>query len=363
MRLRRQLLNALATTASTLLVATPPKLPAVTLNPEQTNPGASVTFSGVNFEAGKPVDVTVSPALTYSPSNPVTDSSGSFGVTLAVPRLGAASSYRVCASGAGVSDPLCRVLTVVLPTPSPSPSPTPQGFIQPSAASAPATTRLDVTGTGFPPGQHFQLTIGSQVVKMVDIDAAGGFNVSFPVPDLSPGPYSLCVVEPAGNQCVTFTVTAAPSPTPVATATPSAPPTPTSTPSQTASTTGANPRGGASPLAFVTRPPFALFPGLLLLGLIGLFAYRLWAMRPAPALDEVLVTHKAPPPRSGPSPVDLAGAGQSPAPAASPPSSDLPPTTVVPYEWVEPPQPTAYRPPLDAPGPLDSPPDLPQASD
>jgi hypothetical protein len=348
----------------TLLVATPPKLPTVTLNPERTTPGASVAFTGINFEASKPVVVTVAPALTYTPSNPTTDATGSFDVSLAIPRQGAASSYRVCASGAGVSDPLCRVLTVVLPTPSPSPSPTPQGFLQPSAASAPATTRLDVTGTGFPPNQQFQLTIGNQAVKTVDTDAAGGFTVSFPVPDLAPGPYNLCVVEPGlGNQCVTLTITAAPSPIPAETATPSTPPvTPAPTPSQTASTAGVNPRGGASALAFITHPPFSLFPGLLLLGLIGLFAYRLWAMRPAPALDEVLVTHKAPPPRNGPSPTDLAGAAQPPAPAPASPSDQIAPT-VFPYESAERPHTSAAHPPVDAPKPLDSPPDLPLPGD
>jgi hypothetical protein len=206
-------------------------------------------------------------------------------------------------------------------------------------------------------------------MKTVETDAAGGFTVSFPVPELAPGAYDLCVVEPGrGNQCVMLTITAAPSPTPVATATPSTPSTPSTTPaptpSQTASTAAVNPGAGASALAFVTRPPFAFFPGLLLLGLIGLFAYRLWAMRPPPALDEVLVTHKAPPPRTGPSPTDLAGAALPPPPATVPPSPPHPVVTpVVPYESAEPRHTTAPRPPVAAPRPLDSPPDLPQASD
>ncbi|GAC1653495.1 MAG: hypothetical protein NVS9B1_02880 [Candidatus Dormibacteraceae bacterium] len=339
--------------------------------------------------SGNPNQLPTSYSLTYSPGGGAAQTYSAITRAATVSGLtnGVLYTFYLTAIGpGGASQPATATATPVGPSPSPSPpppsptptptpiptiapqptpSPTPQGGIGVDPAAAPATSRVNVFGSGLPPTADLPLLFDGVAFDHAATDASGNLAKSVGIPDTaSVGDHLICVDEgAAGKVCANFHVTPpAPSPTPAAspTAASSPSPSPVASPTPIALAVQPPPNSGSSPLGFITRPPFIFFPILLLLAALGWFVYWLWTQRPGPALGEVTVVHKAAPPRTW---------SQEAPPAVTPPPTGAPapapaPPPAIHYET--PAGPKAPPPPSlgpGAPSTADVPPDLPEALD
>lgn len=222
------------------------------------------------------------------------------------------------------------------PTPAPTPTPASAGVLalQPSLG-APGTT-VTVQGRGFRKGEQVTIYWDSPEHSFGQVTAGdqGEFKLDVKVPEGDPGQHQVCPLEPGPQQgCGQFKLEAAapsPSPSPSATTVPTpsaaalASPLPTQVPD---GLTGQRP----SAVAALLRPPFVIFPILVLVALLGGCAYWIWlgsrGRRPAP-VAAATVTHRslrpaAPVPPPAARPPALAEAPPAP-PAAPPGAPDLP---------------------------------------
>lgn len=231
---------------------------------------------------------------------------------------------------------------------------TPQGSLALDPAAAPAGSSVKLSGTGFPAGQSFPVTLDGTEVTQAPADGNGVIAIVLNIPaQTPPGGHVVCVSEAAGNLCANLTVQPAPSPSPSPSPSTSPSPSPSTSPTDAPPPASTGGTGSLTLLGTITRPPFVFFPILLLLALVGGIAYLLWSRRPGLEISEVTVQHRAPTLR------------EYEAPMAPRPEPETPAPAPIHYESAEPrlPTPAAEDRPPAPPSGADVPPELPEASD
>ncbi len=182
------------------------------------------------------------------------------------------------------------------PSPPPTPTPTPpsQGVLSLTPAETQPGTVVAVTGSQFSPGERVfvYLDTPDRTLLPAQADAQGGFKGDAPIlGDVAPGEHQLCVAEQPAPRCASLRVLAKSTPAPTA-----APATALPTPggiSSPGSLPTAQPT--VSPVSLLLRPPFVLFPALLLLAAVGgcIFWIVQGRRRPAPVLPAARVIHRS----------------------------------------------------------------------
>ncbi|MEA2592199.1 MAG: large repetitive protein [Actinomycetota bacterium] len=288
-------------------------------------------------------------------------------------------------------------------------APLPQGAnigLQPTAGGP--STAITVTGDQFLKNESLTLywDVTNHVATSVVTDGNGSFTkVIKPFAGDKPKVHKLCAsVQP--HPCASFSLQAAPTPTPGVTPLPGDTSTPTPGATNTPQASGVRPGGGGiSGLDIITRPPFVFLPIIAIIGILGVLAYWLFSRRRStPPGSSATVVHRAtrpdymaPFPTAGSAPVAPRDPAQPSAwdapvqpyapPPAQPPTWDAPGQAAQPYAPPaqpavppavpppavappEPPAPPATPPrtiewpaPPAPPAAPDAPPDLPQPSD
>lgn len=205
--------------------------------------------------------------------------------------------------------------------------------LQPSLG-APGTT-ITIQGSGFRKGEQGTLYWDSPSTPFgpFTADDAGAFRLDVKAPAGEAGQHAICPLQPGPAQgCVQFKLEA-PAPSPSATPSPPAAPTPPVVAGPVASSTpGLASTDRPVAVAALLRPPFVIFPILLLLALLGGCALWIWAGRRRPPAPVATVLHRSQGPRTDAGPPAPTPAGPrsdprapDPAPRSGPPApADLP---------------------------------------
>ena len=409
-------------TATNLMGTGPPSAPA-TATPHATPPGRPTNLGATNLGSGQirldwtpPTSKGSMPSgnasqidhynVSVNPGGTRAQVPGSGPLTYTASGLADNVTYTFQVSATNTRPLTGAAATVYAPLPTGA-----NMGLQPTAGLA--NTTITVTGQLFLKNESITLywDVPTHVAASVVTDGSGSFTkVVKPFAGDKPKVHTLYAsVQPKPH--ATFTLRAAPTPTPGVTPSPVETPTPTS--GGTPQASGARPGGGGiSGLDIITRPPFVFLPILGILGILGVLAYWLLSRRrQVPPTSAATVVHRAtrpdymapfptaattpaaPPspvqPSAWDAPVQSARPAQPYAPAAvqpppaqpyAPPAVQPPPATYVPTPYVPPPVPpqatppppapptappraAAWPPPQNPPAVPDEPPDLPQPSD
>jgi hypothetical protein len=226
--------------------------------------------------------------------------------------------------------------------------------MQPTAGQA--NTSITVTGQSFLKNESISLywDVTSHVATSVVTDDNGAFTkVIKPYPGDKPKVHKLCAnVQP--HPCASFSLQAAPTPTPGVTPSPvDSSPTPSASQPPQASGVRTGGTGGISGLDIITRPPFVFLPIIALIGIIGVLAYWFLSRRRSMPPSSATVVHRATrpdymapfPPAGSAAPVPP----RDPAQASAWDAPVQPPPPVQPY--VPPPQPPTWDAPAQPASP------------
>jgi len=159
-----------------------------------------------------------------------------------------------------------------------------QGIISLTPSDGPPGTTVDISGSGLPPCDGLWIYIGSTPIASATVGGqdplTGTFGVSFTVPNLAPGAYTVTVNDldtPADTSSIIFIVTSSTSPSPTPTPSPTHSPTPTASPTPSPSPTPApstspTPTPTPTPVATPTPTPVPTIPELSMLAVVLLLS-------------------------------------------------------------------------------------------
>ena len=177
-------------------------VPKITLNPNNSAPGNTVTITGKGFRLNTSITVTYN-AITVQtqPQTVITDASGSFSATFIVPS-GTSGNYFVRASdGAFAATATFGVTSKI--------------EIAPAAGNV--GTELRVNGVGFTPLGKVTLSYDAQEIATVSVDATGSFTASFKAPASKAGVHNISARDQTVSGLVVtaaFTMESTPPPKP-----------------------------------------------------------------------------------------------------------------------------------------------------
>jgi hypothetical protein len=203
--------------------ATPTPGPGLSLSPSQGAPGTSVTSTASGFQPGETVDLDFNG--TALGDTGTADTEGKINLSFTVPNL-APGQYSVTAHGQTSNFSASSTFTI---------NQSGAGLSLSATEAAPSTS-VTATANGFQPGETVQLNFNGASVGTATTNTNGSATITFNVPNLGPGQYTIEARGQTSNlsTSATFTVSSptTPTTTPVpgtATPTPSAP-TPTAQP-------------------------------------------------------------------------------------------------------------------------------------
>ena len=83
------------------------------------------------------------------------------------------------------------------PTPTPPPTPTPHGSVNLSVASAPSGAQINVSGSGFNPGEPIVVFLdgADHTLAPAVADGSGNFNVAVSLNGVAAGTHQVCVQQ------------------------------------------------------------------------------------------------------------------------------------------------------------------------
>ena len=202
------------TTAATTTTAT-----SLSLSSTSGLPGATITATGMGFQAGETADVTFNGDAV---GQPTVDPNGSFSLSFKVPSL-APGTYGVLAKGRASSKSASADFKINTGGAALAFNPT---------QAAPGTSVV-VSGSGFQPGETVTLTFNGPSVGTATTDTNGDWTITFTVPaTLAAGSYGATATGGSSGVVVNATYVVVAGPTPVATTVPA--PAATATPEPTA---------------------------------------------------------------------------------------------------------------------------------
>jgi hypothetical protein len=177
-------------------------VPKISLNPNNSAPGNTVTLTGKGFRLNTSITVTYSGITVQTqPQTVITDASGSFSATFFVPS-GTSGNYLVRASdGAFAATATFGVTSKIEVLP----------------ATGNVGTELRINGIGFTPSGRVTLSYDAQEVATINVDATGSFTASFKAPASKAGAHNISARDQTVSGLVitaTFTMEATPPPKP-----------------------------------------------------------------------------------------------------------------------------------------------------